>query len=345
MEKFSPSKIDFIEECVLRYLKHNNTHKHQGKKTFNKDTFLGIVIHAVIEDFINSPYKITKFEERWDSILTKNLKDFEELNNLEIIKYHVPYYVVKKQQTKKLLHKLKLKNPKAEFTISGSIVFGKSDLVEQPKFQKKVKITDFKTGPIWDVRDGYCIKIKNKFATQLKTYALVYWEKGFKPENIVCVLHGLSKDELVQFTFTEKEYKEHKSFLCDLKYKIADCTTNNNEFSLATPTSMACKYCDFIYSCVPFHKTLLAKPSEFESMQLINSKNSAFDDQFLKIEIQKNENKTTIQKIPNIVYHQIKESVNDNHAVLLSNLYNIINSETKNWTRFTHFKIINWNNH
>ncbi|BDS09567.1 PD-(D/E)XK nuclease family protein [Aureispira anguillae] len=72
IEKLSPSKINFIESCKLRYY---NTliqkPKAIEKKAFNKFSFLGTVIHNVIESYVNNNCIIDDFEQVWNDELEK----------------------------------------------------------------------------------------------------------------------------------------------------------------------------------------------------------------------------------------------------------------------------------
>ena len=98
--KLSPSKIQYIFDCKLRYVKGIRNFSGSAKKIFNINSFFGILLHSLLEDFINSRFNIDDYNIKWDKALKKisldyNV-DFEGFN----LKYHLPYYYIKKGKMK-----------------------------------------------------------------------------------------------------------------------------------------------------------------------------------------------------------------------------------------------------
>ncbi|PQB04125.1 PD-(D/E)XK nuclease family protein [Aureitalea marina] len=343
--KFGPSKIHFISECELRYFNLLNLGdgvKKNKKFKFNKNSFLGIVVHSVIEEYINEQFDLDKFDKIWSKIFKQKLRACDMENKEGFVTYFLPYYIVKKNKTKKLIETLKYKldSVESEVEIESSLIKGTVDMLELNASGKSLTLTDFKSGPIWDYIDGKIDKVKAAYEVQLKSYGLVFWEKGYDADKITCVIQGLSNKEYAQFRFEDHDYESHKKFLHKLKNHFNLQISSNQTDILGTPGDNTCDFCEFISSCKPLHNDLLHGDGFYRSILIIDQINSEFDDQNSKINISTNGGLQSLHKIPETEYWNIKSLITKNEKVLVSNLYHVVSTRVKNWTQFSTYSII-----
>lgn len=342
INKLSPSKIFFIDECKLRYAFSLISNKKEREKVFNKYSFIGILLHAVLEDYIKSPYSLNEFNLRWDKVYYTLLKEYNQAENTEHLKYLLPYYIIKKNKLKGLLSQISkrnLENISSEEEVSSTIVYGLADIVE--KNGSNIIITDFKTGPIWIFDKGRIIGIKKSYKVQLLTYSLVYWEKGYDADKIISCLKGLSDDEIFKMKFSEKDYLYHKKFLYNLKNEINKTLQNNNIQILASPMDSACKYCKYSYKCQALHQAIIEDINNFSSFVIIDKILCAFDDQNSKINITTNNGNKSVHRIPHDIFIELKDMISNGNKIFIAGVYAMSNTPICYWTRYSTYRIIN----
>lgn len=341
VDYLSPSKIHFINECKLRYVLKLIDGNHKGSKLFNKNTFLGILMHSVLEHYLKRQYSSEDYEGLWNELLNKMIHEYGiDTKDVEVIKYHLPYYDVKKNKLLQLLKNYNYDFPKfdlyLEKKITGGIVSGTADIIFDNPAEKKVKIIDFKTGPISSYENAEKQGMKAGYLFQLITYGYVYWLDGYLPENINCALQGISDSEYEEIVFSQEDYKHHEDLLTGLKKDINYAIDEGKEDSLASPSSKACMYCEHSSSCTALHESMNGDIN-YPSLSLIHQINSKFDDVKSKINIITNGGKVSIYKVPARMYNSIKQSIKNGKSVFISGLYEEEHVSIKYWTRYTNF--------
>lgn len=344
VSKLSPSKIHYINQCRLRFTLSSLEKKraHSGTMLFNKNTFLGILIHSVLEMFIKQNVVIDSFDDKWDELLFEMCKNYGvEANEIENLKYNLPYYTIKRAQFKKYLTQL-LKNKndglKAEVFVEGDLVYGFADLVEITAEENKVVITDLKTGPVRSVSDARLSSVKEGYRLQLLTYGLVYWEKNIPSQNISCNVQGLGKNEQINFVFDDAEYEAHSRFLKNLIYEINSYLKSQDHQGIATPNNDSCNYCEYSTSCERLHSVILQDGLSFKNLAIVNEINCEFDDLNSKINITTNGGVKSIHRIPKDDLNSIKGFIKSGGKVLLHSLFELQNTNIKYWTKYTSFE-------
>lgn len=342
--KLSPSKIHFIDSCKLRYLFSSMVYTKSEESSinslnFNKYSFLGIVIHNVIDFFFKNQPSIIHFEAIWEKVVKKEMFPFEGNIDLNQIEYHTSFYTIKKKQTRELVKELfpLLKKGESEKLVSSKFIEGKADLVIKNIDENSVRVIDFKSGPIWDLLDFEKFRIKESYQVQLKTYGYTFWKSGYSPENISCELIGLSKSERVEFFFTNSDYSNHEKFLKNLILDINKSIKLNQIDKLGNPKNQNCNFCDFVGKCNKLHKEISSIPEVFENIALIHLNNCEFDDDLKKIKIINKAGNQSIHRIPESDFTYIKEKVNLGLKILFINLNKVSGSNVKNWTNVSQY--------
>ncbi len=339
VDYLSPSKIHFINECKLRYVLTLIDGNHKGSKLFNNNTFLGILMHSVLEHFLKRQCSSEDYEGLWNELLNKMIHEYGiDTQDIEVIKYHLPYYDVKKNKLLQLLKTYNYDFPKFDFylekKITGGIISGTADIIFDNPAEKKVKIIDFKTGPIASYENAEKQGIKAGYLLQLITYGYVYWVDGYLPENINCALQGISDSEYEEIVFSQEDYKHHEDLLTGLKKDINYAIDEGKQDSLASPSSKACMYCEHSSSCTALHESMNGDIN-YPSLSLIHQINSEFDDVESKINIITNRGKVSIYKVPARKYNSVKQSIKNGRSVFVSGLYEEDHISIKYWTRYT----------
>ena len=344
--KLSPSKIHFISQCKLRFiLSSQRTGGTSHSYDFNRYSFLGILLHAVLEDFIKNGVAISEFEKIWSRQLNHLIDKFDIAENLQLnLEYQLPYYIIKKEKLRNFIDNLlNKKRPRilSEVPIEGTYISGFADLIDEDPLRKKINIIDLKTGPIWKLSKGEIVKLKEGYRIQLLTYGTAYWEKGYKAEDITCTIQGLSEDEHIEMKFKSEEYDAHQKFLKVLIDEIEGAELNSNINSFALPSIEACIYCEHTMSCSALQGAVKADESLLEApFVIIHEINCEFDDLNSKINITTNGGVTSIHRIPNEVYLKIKKEVNLGASIFVQGLYVLSQTHVKYWTRYSSFKAI-----
>ena len=343
--KLSPSKIHFISQCKLRFvLSSKMIGESNRSKVFNQYSFLGILIHSVVEKFVKENIEINEFEDVWSYQLNNHIVAFnlnEELKSN--LTYILPYYVIKKEKTRNYIAELfkdKKSNLAAEVPVKGEFINGFADLIEDNKKSKIVKIIDLKTGPIWELSCGEIVKLKEGYRIQLLTYGTSYWENGYQANDITCTVQGLSLDERISLKFKPEEYEAHQNYLNNLLEEIKGVELSFNVDSLANPSVEACKYCEHTLTCSKLHNNINDDNMLDAPFAIIDEINCEFDDLNSKINITTNEGVNSIHRIPINLYAIIKDKVRVGSTIFVRGLYVLSYSRIKYWTRHTDFKSI-----
>lgn len=341
VDYLSPSKIHFVNECKFRYVLTLTDGNHNRARVFNKNTFLGILMHSVLENYLKRQCSSADYEGLWDEILNNMICEYSiDIQDIDIIKYHLPYYEIKKNKLQQLLKTINYEVPKFDLSleekITGGIVSGTADIILDNPSEKKVKIVDFKTGPIATYENAEKQEMKAGYLFQLKTYGYIYWLDGYLPENICCALQGISEGEYEEIVFSQEDYKNHERLLLGLKNDINHAIDEGKQDSLASPSPKACMFCEHSSSCNALHESMDGEIN-YPSLSLINQINSEFDDVESKINIITNEGKVSIYKVPSRTYSSVKQLIKDGKSVFVTGLYEEEQVNIKYWTRFTQY--------
>ena len=341
VDYLSPSKIYFVNECKFRYVLTFTDGRHQGSKLFNKHTFMGILMHSVLEHYLKRQCSSEDYKDLWDDLLNKMIREYGiDTQDVDVIKYHLPYYEVKKNKLLQLLKSYNYDFPKfdlfLEKKITGGIVSGTADIIFDNLPEKKVKIIDFKTGPIASYENAEKQGIKAGYLLQLITYGYVYWLDGYLPENICCALQGISESEYEEIVFSQEDYMYHENLLTGLKNDINRAIREEKQDSLASPSSKVCMYCEHSSSCNTLHESINDEVN-YPSLSLIHQINSEFNDVESKINIITNGGKVSIYKVPTRTYNAIKQVIKNGKSVFISGLHEEEQIGIKYWTRYTNY--------
>ena len=77
VDYLSPSKIHFIKECKLRYVLSLSSGTNNGTKLFNKNTFLGILMHSVLEQYLIRKCSSDDYDRLWEEHLKNMIKEYK----------------------------------------------------------------------------------------------------------------------------------------------------------------------------------------------------------------------------------------------------------------------------
>jgi hypothetical protein len=336
-----------FEKCQLKFVLDSNARGGKGKTyEFNPNSFMGTLIHKVLEDYYNEPYALKLFDSKWEAsfinLSEKVYLNVDDLDVLEYIKYWVLAYHPKKLNTLKILKNyILLENAKVfpEKKVFFKNVKGFIDLYEKRDYD--IRITDFKTGVLFNVEDGANVSVKEAYVEQLKTYGyLIYYTEKVKAENIELVLKGLGHNEIYSFSCTEEEYITQ-----GLKIDNLIKTTNRfidagNTEALASPEPSICNFCSHLFECSSLHKTIKSQPENWKRMILLKSLNVKFDSKDLSIVIVVHNRIISIHNIPTNDFGVIKKMNELGKQVLLTNLIQVYNSNVKKWSKLTRYEEI-----
>ena len=341
--KLSPSKIHFISQCKLRFILSSKKTEGTGRgPLFNKYSFLGILLHAVLEEFVNKDIEITDFESVWSRQLNSHIRKYNLVVDLKgNLIYQLPYYIIKKEKLRHYIIELqKNKNSylAAEVPIVENNIHGFADLIQEDKIEKKVSIIDLKTGPIWNIAKGEIIGLKEGYRIQLLTYGTAYWEKGYNARDISCSIRGLSEDEHISMVFTSEDYERNQKLLKKLKEEIEEVDLITESDSLASPAVESCKFCEYGLNCSALHKSVQVGALMEAPFAIIDEINCEFDDLNSKINITTNGGVTSIHRIPSQVFTEVKGIVKLGSSIFVQGLYVLSNTRIKYWTQHSSFR-------
>ena len=340
----SPSKIHFIHECKFRYVLSLSDINRNRTKTFNRNTFLGILMHSVFEQYLKRKCSISDYEELWYELFTKMIIDYKiDKQDIDIIKYHLPYYEVKKNKLLELIKTFRNINGFELFieeNIRGGIIRGKADIIYDNISEKKVRIIDFKTGPISNYENAIKQDVKGGYKLQLMTYGYIYWLKGYLSKNIICKIQGVSVSEYEEMVFSDEQYKKHEELLLGLKEDINKSHIQGKLEALATPSPKACIFCAYNSSCTALHNIMINNKIDYPTLSLVNQINSEFDDFKSKINIIVKGGMISILKIPKKTYYFLKKTIKKGKSVFILGLFEEDKVGIKYWTRHTeHYEL------
>ena len=336
----SPSKVHLISECGYRYLLSQEERKINSNRAYSLNTFLGILMHSVLERYVSDRSK--PIDLIWDEELDKMLEINERLDK-NIFLYHLPYYDIKKSKFIQLLKEVNFDisgyQVVSEQLLQSDLIKGKADIVFINETEKKVKIIDLKSGPIYNLDNGEKTDIKTSYLVQLLSYGYCYWKQGFDPINISCALQGISSTEYFELKFTSDDYCSHRDHLLNTRKKLNQSIEKGGGVELANPESSMCDYCEFNFKCKPLHECL-EKINDHSSLCLLKDSNAQFLDNSLTINVTNQSTKRCLQRIPENIYKKIKSSVCQKNSVLLTGLYHDSDLGISFWTNFSrHFEI------
>lgn len=341
ISKVSPSKVGKIEKCPFQF--HLDSKSSGGfRRVFNPNTFLGIIVHKVIETYVKGPIDFN-FNSTWDQVFYEkgiqyslNMNDPDEVT---FTKYHVPYYYPNKLKTQNLIENLNIdfnQKVEAEKSIKGELIIGEIDLFEESS-DGKITITDFKSGNIYKYNGQFKNGVKEDHILQLKTYGLYFYLNGTKADDITTILQGLDIDCKESFKFSQDEYENHKNWI---KTRIAELNDAGNKSHLAQPAEETCRYCDHKEVCPKLHEQINNNPLDWESTAILNDINVSFQNENNSIDVLVNERKISILNIPDEIYIELLEHHNKGDKILIDRLLPKRNTSIRKWTRVTSFVVV-----
>lgn len=334
-----------FEKCKLKFVLDTNANGTKGYNyEFNPNSFLGTLIHKVIETYFKEFYDLRLFDSKWEASFLeyrKNIQlDKDDFDILEYIKYWVPNYYPKKINTLKILNNYSLLENGSiypEKNVNYKNVNGVIDLYEVSG--AKIRVTDFKTGVLFNTEDGANIGVKEAYIEQLKTYGyIVYQTEQVKAENIELVIKGLGNNEMYSFKCTHEEYVTQGTKIDNLINETNKIIHFGNTDILATPQPNICNFCNHQFDCAPFHYNIKTQPEKWEKLVLLKTINVKFDFSELSINILVNDRTTSIHNIPEKDFVAIKNMNELGIEVLITQLYQVHNSNVKKWSKLTMYK-------
>jgi hypothetical protein len=338
IEKISPSILASFERCKLKFILDNNV--KSGKRTnyeFNPNSFLGNFIHKIIENYYNELYDLTLFDSKWELTLLEFSSKLQL--DKEYIKYWSPNYYPKKINTLKILKNYSLLERSKvipEKKVQFKNVYGIIDLFEAGDGQ--IRVTDFKTGIIYNTEDGLNIGVREAYIEQLKTYGyIIYQTERIKAENIELVIKGLGNNEMYSFSCTKEDYAAQGLKIDHLINETNKAIDIGNISVLATPSTSICNFCNHQFTCDSFHSSIRTQPENWEKIVLLKTINVTFDFSELSINLLVNERTTSILNIPQEDFINIKKMNELGKEVLLTQLFKVHNSHVKKWSKLTKY--------
>ena len=315
--------------------------KGGSKKVFNKYSFLGILIHGLLDSFLKNQWDLSQFDIYWEKLFKKGLAE-RGISDVDLpnIKYNLPYYIVKKNQALELFKSLEFWQDcriESEAELDGEIIYGSADIIEFDSLKNRIRITDLKTGPALNIVDGSLEGPKIPYLTQLKTYGLHYWTQGYSSGNIKLRLLELSGGQTKEFSFTESEYSNHLEYLHSLLSTLNSSIKSNNYDELASPNKDTCRFCPFNMSCGSLHYSLKSEVLEVNSFLILDEINTEFDDLNEKINITTGDGLKSLHRIPKEDYAIIKKEVQIGVEIFINGLYQVQDSNIKYWTKYTNY--------
>jgi hypothetical protein len=336
-----------FEKCKLKFILDNNVRRRKGYTyEFNPNSFLGNFIHKVLETYYTEFYNLELFDNKWETSFIEFSKkvqlDTEDVDIQEYIKYWVPAFYPKKINTLKILKNYKLlenSNVFPEKKVYYKNVKGTIDLYEV--CGDKIRITDFKTGILYNTEDGVNIGIKDAYIKQLKTYGyIIYQTEQVKAENIELVIKGLGNNEMYSFRYTQEEYETQGLKIDRLINETNKDIELGNIVILATPEPDICNFCNHQFKCISFHSSIRNHPERWERMVLLKTINVTFDFSELSINIVVNDGSISIHNIPAKDFIAIKSMHKNGKEVLLTQLFQVHNSHVKKWSKLSRYMTI-----
>lgn len=333
-----------FEKCKLKFiLDSNGKGSSSYNYEFNPNSFLGNLIHKVLESYYKENYDLKLFDNKWEaSLIELSLKvqlDIGDTDILEYIKYWVPAYYPKKLNTLKILSNYSLLENGSiypERNVSYKNVNGVIDLYEENS--DKIRITDFKTGVLFNTEDGGNIGVKEAYIEQLKTYGyIIYRTEKVHAENIELVIKGLGNNEMYSFKCTQEEYVAQGIKIGNLINETNKTIDLGNTDVLATPEPDICNYCNHLFKCKPSQYAIRTKPEKWEKIVLLKTINVKFDFSDLSINIIINDRTTSIHNIPEKDFVAIKNMNELGKEVIMTHLFKVHNSKVKKWSKLTKY--------
>lgn len=325
-EKLGPSHVHSIDECNLRYaFKKENSENPGYIALYDRNTFLGNVIHEVINTYVSEKRHIDDFEIIWSQTLINLRNGILNSPEIEVIKYEAPFYVIKKWQTKDLLTGINDSNSifHSEYPFESIHLKGKIDLVKIDHESKSVEIIDFKSGPIWSYIDGKKHEPIQKYLTQILSYGLYFFENGFAPCNITCKLIGLSKNDYYQISFNTEDYRKYSNHLFQLRKRLGQMMGKEN-FNIpyfGRPSPENCRYCNFRYKCRAFLKEIQLNPKSYQTDIFLNLRKDHLTIEVNKIRIVVNNNShLLIHNVPSDIVRSLNSPLIEADIILFTGL-------------------------
>jgi hypothetical protein len=325
-EKLGPSHVHSIDECNLRYAFRKENSENTGYiALYDRNTFLGNVIHEVINTYISEKRHINDFDIIWSQTLRELKNGTLNSPNIEAIKYEAPFYVIKKWQTKDLLTGINDSNSRfySEYPFESIHLKGKIDLVKMDHESKSVEIIDFKSGPIWSYVDGKKHQPIQKYITQILSYGLYFFENGFAPSNITCKLIGLSKNDYYQINFNTEDYRKYSNHLFKLRRRLGQMMEKEN-FNIpyfGKPSPENCCYCSFRYKCRAFLKEIQVNPKSYQTDIFLNLRMDDLTIEANKIRIVlQNNRQLLIHNVPSDIIRSLNLPLIEADIMLLTGL-------------------------
>ena len=330
-----------FERCKLKFILDSNARRRKGYTyEFNPNSFLGNFIHKVIENYYNEFYDLTLFDSKWELTLLE-LSNKLQLDK-EYLKYWSPNYYSKKINTLKILKNYNLlerSKVSPEKKVQFKNIYGVIDLFESG--DDKIRVTDFKTGILYNTEDGLNIGVREAYIEQLKTYGyIIYQTEQIKAENIELVIKGLGNNEMYSFRCTKEEYEEQGLKIDHLINETNKAIDIGNISVLATPSTSICNFCNHQFTCDSFHSSIRTQPENWEKIVLLKTINITFDFSELSINLLVNERTTSILNIPQEDFINIKKMNELGKEVLLTQLFKVHNSHVKRWSKLTKYMAV-----
>lgn len=332
-----------FEKCKLKFsLESNISVGRAYNQEFNINSFLGSLIHKVLETYYKEIYDLKLFDYKWEASLiemSKQLRLESEDDVLEFIKYWIPAYYPKKINTLKILTSYKL--------LAGGIiypekkvyfknVYGIIDLYEVSG--DKIRITDFKTGILFNTQDGMNMGVKEAYIEQLKTYGyIIYQTNKVQAQNIELVIKGLGNNEIYSFKCTHEEYVEQGVKIDNLINETNTLIDLGNTSLLATPKADICNFCNYQFECTALHFSIRNQLEKWEKIVLLEKMNASFDLKELSISMVVNDKTFSIHNIPEKDFVMIKKMNELDKEVLITQLFQVHNSNVKRWSKLTKY--------
>ena len=344
VHRIGPSQFTYFESCRLRFVlsKDDYSSYRTSKASFNRYTFLGILIHKVIEKYYKCEFQIDQFDLFWDSTLNSMIDNcifpVHVQDKKSFVQVWSPFYSVKKEGTRRLLKDFNLigDDVQPEKSVDAGYVKGRIDLFERNG--DEIRIVDFKTGLIFKYKGLNFKEPKKEYIDQLTIYGAAFAsQENVLTEKITIVLKGLSQSEFYSQRLTKKNCEDVITRLEVAIKTTAESIKGGNLDELANPSIETCRYCEFLDKCKSVQDSVSKDPVQWKNYVILNSIDSEFNYEDIEITVLINGHKISISGIPIESFHELKNKIDQGKTLFISGLYSGELPQVRRWTQYVNY--------
>lgn len=344
LKKIGPSQFTYFEKCRYRFVLSRSSDPKIGasRTNFNRYTFLGVLIHEVIERYYKNEFELADYDDFWESIMVRMIDEVDFPphvdNKKDFVKIWSPYYSIKKAYTKNLLQDFELigGDVEPEKLVESGHVKGRIDLFE--RINDRIRIVDFKTGLIFNYQGLRTKAPKKEYVDQLTLYGAAFAaQENVEPSNITIVLRGLSESEFYSKQLTDQDCSQVGRRLESALKSTENAVQNGSLDGLATPEPETCRYCEYIQMCKSVQDSVANDPVRWQNYIVLSSIDAEFNYEDLEITVIANDNEISISNIPIQSFNDLKMKIDEGKTLFLLGLYAGDAPSFRKWTQYVDY--------